>query len=159
MDPIVTRWEPLCLAGVSATLPPRSAPPAERPRTIQELWRAFMPKVSEIGNRQGAERYSVIENDVTETGEAPVFHAMVAVDSFDGLPDWCVRFTIQPGRYAVFEHKGLPRALSKTVAGIYATWSSRIPALFQHNLEIMMYPQGYDASSPDATCEYWLPLP
>ena len=130
MDPIVVRREPLYLAGMSAPLPPRTAPPMERPRVIRELARAFRAKVGELSNRHGNERYSVIENDVWDTAEPPVIRAMAAVTSFEGLPTWCQTFVVEPGRYAVFEHRGLPGNLSTTVADIYAKWATRIDGLF-----------------------------
>ena len=158
LDPIVVHREPLYLAGMSAPLPPRTTSPSERPRVIQELARAFRAKVGEISNRCGAERYSVIENDVWDTENPPVIRAMVAVTAFDGLPAWCQTFVVAPGRYAVFEHKGLPKDLSKTVADIYVKWVPRIDGLFKINTEIMVYPPEYNPADPNAVFGYWLPL-
>jgi AraC family transcriptional regulator len=159
LNPVTIRNEPLYLVGLSAPLPPRGAPPTERPRVIQDLWRSFRPKSNEIGNRRGSERYAVIENDVLETGATPIFRAMIAVESWAGVPDWCERFTIEPGRYAVFKHKGSPKDLSTTVALIHTHWSGRIEGLFQRDLEIMAYPSNYDVTDPNAEFEYWVPLP
>jgi AraC family transcriptional regulator len=159
MDPVRTRAEALLLLGVSTPLPPRSAPPSERPRVIQDLWRSFLPRAGEIPNRRGAERYAVIEHDVLQTSATPILRAMIAVDSFATAPAWCERFTVEPGRYAVFEHKGPPKDLGKTVARIHADWTPRIAGLFQRDLEIMAFPAGYDPTAPDASFEYWLPLP
>lgn len=158
MDPIFVRQEPLYLAGMSAPLPPRTAPPSERPRVIQELAHAFRAKVGEISNRQGKERYSVIENDVWETENPPLIRAMVAVTALDGLPDWCQTFVVAPGRYAVFEHQGLPKDLSKTVANIYVRWVPQIEGLFKVNTEIVVYPPEYNPTDPNAVFGYWLPL-
>ena len=151
--------DPADLAGMSAPLPPRTAPPSERPRVIQELSRAFLAKVGEISNRHGKERFSVIENDVWDTENPPIIRIMVAVTAFDGLPDWCQTFMVASGRYAVFEHKGLPKDLSKTVADIYATWVPQIDGLFKINTEIMVYPPEYHPTDPNSVFGYWLPLP
>jgi AraC family transcriptional regulator len=158
LNPVTIRNEPLNLVGLSAALPPRSAPPTERPRVIQDLWRSFLPKLSEISYRRGSERYAVIENDVLETA-TPIYRAMIAVESFAGAPNWCGHFTIEPGRYAVFEHQGPPKDFSKTVAAIQTHWAGRIEGLFQRDLEIMVYPSGYDVTDPNAKFEYWVPLP
>lgn len=84
---------------------------------------------------------------------------MVAVDSFDGLPAWCERYTVAPGRFAIFEHRGAPKDLSKTVAGIYATWQPKIPGLFTLDWEVMRMPATYDPADPNGVFEYWVPLP
>ena len=158
-SPIIVREKPTYLVGMSSPLPPRSAPPQERPRVIRELSRAFLSKVSEIKGRKGPERYSVIENDIHESGKAPVIRVMVAVDSFEAIPTWCDRFTIEPGHYAVFEHKGLPSELSRTVADIHAKWSKQLPGLFESDREIILYPAGYDPTDLNGVFEYCLPLP
>ena len=158
LDPIVVRREPLYLAGMSAPLPLRSAPPTERPRVIQELSRTFLAKVGEISNRYGSERYSVIENDVWDVEDPPIIRVMVAVTSIDRLPAWCQTFVFAPGSYAVFEHKGLPRELSKTVADIYAKWVPRIEGLYKVNREIIIYPPEYNPTDVNAVFGYWLPL-
>ena len=151
-DPVVTREEPLNLVGVSTALPPRSAPPSERPAAIQALWRGFMPRLNEISHRQGGERYAVIEGDVLHGDGVPVYRAMIAVDSFADVPAWCERFTLAAGRYAVFEHRGPPKDISKTVANIHVKWSKRIAGLFEHDLEVFVYPEAYDATDPGALC-------
>jgi AraC family transcriptional regulator len=125
----------------------------------RELWRSLLARSSELSRRRGTERYAVIENDVHESPEPPLLRAMVAVSTFDALPAWCERFTVEPGRYAVFEHRGSPRDLTKTVARIYAEWSPHIAGLFERNLEILVYPSGYDAMDPTSAFEYWLPIP
>jgi len=158
MEPVVVRDTLLLLAGVSAVLP-RLPSPAERVKVIRELWTSFLPKASEIPGRIGAERYAVIENDVHDVAEPPLLRAMVAVESFRDLPSWCERFTVEPGRYAVFLHHGLPSDFSKTVVDIQKNWVSKIPGLFEQNLEFVIYPAGYSTQDPNATFEYWLPLP
>lgn len=158
MEPIRVRKEPLHLAGISAKLPPQNSPPPARGAVIQELTRSFLQKAIEITNRIGNERYSVIENDVWENGSDPIIRVMVAVDSHQRLPAWCESLTIEPGRYAVFEHKGLPRDISKTVADIHTNWTNRIPELFKRNFELFIYPPEYDPTNPNGSFEYWLPL-
>lgn len=157
--PISVRTAPLRLAGLSTELPPRSAPPQARPLVIQDLTRTFMSRVHEVPNRRGSERYSVIENDVFDATDAPRIWTMVAVDSHDNIPDWCERFTVSSGRYATFEHIGLPKDLPRTVARIYQEWAPRIPGLFKTNLEIIEFPANYSPTDPNGRFAYWLPIP
>lgn len=150
--------QPIKLAGISIELPARSAPPYERVHIIQNLHRSLLGKVQEISKRLGHERYAVIENDVFETSDVPRLWSMVAVTSYDDIPDWCERYIIKPGRYAMFEHIGFPKELSKTVTRIHIEWSEHLPGLFQTNLEVMVYPPGYDPLDPQGKFGYWLPL-
>jgi AraC family transcriptional regulator len=158
-DPIVVRAEPLLLAGISGPLPPRSAPPPARQQAIQALWRALLERVDTIQARVGAERYSVIENDVHDTGTPPLMRVLVAVRTHAGLPAWCEPFTLPPGRYAAFEHRGPAREMSKTVAALYRDWAPRIPGLFSIDWEVTRLPEGYDPTDPAGRFDYWLPLP
>lgn len=156
--PIFERAEPLLLAGISVPLPPKSAPPPERPRVIQELVRSLMARAEEIKARIGAERYMVIDGDVFESEEPPRVRAHVAVRSFDGLPAWCESVTVEAGRFAVFRHRGPPKNLGQTVTRIHVEWVPLIPELFRSNRELFVYPPGYDPADPEAVFEYWLPL-
>ena len=156
MEPIRTRKEPLLLAGMSARLPRGKNP--QRVAIIQTLTRSFLQQMDAITNRMGGERYSVIENDVWDNGSEPIIRTMVAVDSFQMLPDWSETLTIGSGSFAVFRHQGLPRDISKTVEEVHKNWAHRIPGLFEQNRELFIYPPGYDATNPEGAFEYWLPL-
>ena len=156
MEPIRTRKEPLLLAGMSARLP--RGKNQQRVKIIQTLTKSFLQRVGEITNRVGGERYSVIENDAWDNGSEPIIRTMVAVDSFQMLPDWSETLTIGSGSFAVFRHQGLPRDISNTVEEVHKNWAHRIPGLFKQNLELYIYQSGYDPTNPEGSFEYWLPL-
>ncbi len=156
--PQIRKLAALKLAGLHLVLDGPAGGPMERFRGIPDLWRGLMTRVHEIPGRLGGERYALIENDLFPTAEAPVYRALVAVESFEGLPDWVVdRVEIPAGDYACFEHRGSPREVGRTIYAVKAAWSGEIPDLFARNREIIVYPGTHDPSDPNGTLEIRLP--
>ena len=158
LEPIIHLDKPIFLVGMRSILPAKSDGQGERVRVIQDLSRRFLEKVPEIIGRVGAERYSIIENDIVETAEPALISVMVVVQSFSGQPDWAQQYTVLPGKFARFHHYGLPRDLGKTVASIYQNWAPKIPGLFASHLEVIRYPPEYDPTNAEGSFEYLLPL-
>jgi predicted transcriptional regulator YdeE len=143
------------LVGLGAPLAGAAGEILSPAAVIPALWQRTLPLVAELKTRVDQGRYAIIEDDLFVRGPKPFFRALVAVTSFEGAPAPLERYTISAGRYAVFEHRGSPRAMSQTVLDVRSQWGGKVPGLFAKNLEIVAYPAGYDMTDPNATFEIW----
>jgi len=79
--------------------------------TTGQLWGRFGPKIKEITNRVTADKISMQLYDAAYYAEFSPSNefekwAAVEVHDFEKIPDGLKAFTLEGGRYAVFDYKG-----------------------------------------------------
>lgn len=129
-----------------------------------ELWSRFKPKVKEISNQKKSGFYSIqlFDEDLEFDHFTPqtffVKWAAVEVESFDNIPKGLEAYTLPPGKYAVFIHKGLPQSFAETSQYIFGEWlpNSDFELDNRPHFEIMGY--DYQPDNPEAEEEVWIPI-
>ena len=127
------------------------------------LWRAFRPRVGEVGNRASDSFISmrVFEGPV---GSAPDpgarFRqwAAVEVDGPGEVPDGMDAHTLAGGLYAVFTYRGRADAFEEAGRYIYGEWlpGSRYELADREFFEVL--PSSYRPDDPEATETVWIPI-
>jgi AraC family transcriptional regulator len=76
----------------------------------RELWQSFMPRLKEINNRLGSDKFSVQNYGAAlksgDFGQPFEKWAAVEVSDFGNVPPGLETFTLKGGLYAVFDYKG-----------------------------------------------------
>lgn len=128
-----------------------------------ELWRAFMPRRSEVTNRSTRDYISLQvfpdgPRQLADPAARFVKWAVVEVDAPGAVPVGMSAYTLQPGTYAVFEHRG-PATDLRTFLYIFTEWlpsSSTYELDDREHFEVL--PPDYDARDPHAREEIWIPV-
>lgn len=131
--------------------------------TTAELWRRFMPRRGEIGNRATTDYLSM--QVYNGSGNGPISPqtefekwAVVEVLSDNAIPDGMESYALTGGRYAVFVHQGPASAAPKTMQYIFGEWlpSSEYELDDREHFEVL--PESYDPQDPQAREEVWIPV-
>ena len=86
-------------------------------RTV-ELWQSFAPRIKEIANRKGADKYSLqvyppmYYEQFSPANEFEKW-ALVEVADVENIPTDMQPFVLEAGLYAVFQHRGGVEKLKK----------------------------------------------
>lgn len=129
-----------------------------------ELWRAFMPRRSEIRNRADE---NFISMQVFPAGPAQladptarfVKWAVVEVEGASSeVPGGMASYTLAGGMYGVFEHRG-PATDLRTFMYIFRDW---LPSSLMYEIDdrehFEVLPPNYDARDPNAREDIWIPI-
>lgn len=128
-----------------------------------ELWRSFMPRRKEIGNKVGSELYSL---EVYE----PLFfdhfdpHAVfekwaaVEVTDVDDLPEEIESLRLPTGLYAVFTHKGPASDGVRTYRYIFETWLPNADFQLDDRPHFALMGEKYKHDDPSSEEEIWIPI-
>ncbi len=131
--------------------------------TTLELWRSFIPRLGEIENRIGTDRYSI-------QVYPPLFFASVdlntefekwaAIEVTDEtiLPDWMEGFTLHEGTYAVFDYKGSPNDAEETFKYIFGKWLPNSEYILDQRPHFEILGEKYKNDSADSEEEIWIPV-
>jgi len=88
------------------------------------LWKSFMPNRNKVQNRKNEDYYSlqIFPNDYFKFFNpiTPfVKWALVEVSDFENIPEGMESFTLEPGKYAVFHHKGVDKSIFQYIYGVW----------------------------------------
>lgn len=128
-----------------------------------ELWRAFMPRRTEVSNRSTRNYISlqVFPGGPSQLADPEARFtkwALVEVESLDSVPQGMSSYVLRPGTYAVFEHTG-PATDLGTFMYIFTEW---LPGSAAYELDdrehFEVLPPGYDPRDPHAREEIWIPV-
>ena len=128
-----------------------------------ELWQSFMPRLSEIRNRIGAELYSleVYDDQFFSSYDASNEFAKWAaaeVENFEWVPDDMQTLVVPEGRYAVFNYRGLQSEGAKAYDFIFRTWLPASAYLLDHRPHFAVMGENYRTNDPSSEEEIWIPV-
>lgn len=126
-----------------------------------ELWRSFMPRRREIGNKLTSEMFSmqVYDGPVDFGNLDQEFEkwAAVEVSDFDAIPDGMEAFTLKGGLYAVFQYKG--SSTDNTIFQfIFGTWLPNSDYLLDNRPHFEILGEKYKNADPNSEEDIWIPI-
>ena len=126
-----------------------------------ELWRSFMPRRREIGNKLNSEMFSmqVYDRPVDFGNLDQEFEkwAAVEVSDFDAIPDGMETFTLKGGLYAVFQYKG--SSTDNTIFQfIFGTWLPNSDYLLDNRPHFEILGEKYKNADPNSEEDIWIPI-
>lgn len=129
-----------------------------------ELWKSFMPRRKEIGNRVSSHLFSMqvynsSYNFSTFNPAAPFEKwAAVEVSDFSNIPPDMETCILPEGRYAVFLHKGAALTGPRTFGYIFGTWLPSSGFVLDHRPHFELLGEKYKNDDPDSEEEIWIPV-
>jgi AraC family transcriptional regulator len=125
-----------------------------------ELWRSFMPRLSEIETRVGTELYSLQvydEDYFQQFSPKNEFEkwALAEVKNFSVIPDEMEPFELPGGLYAVFQHKGMDTEIFQY---IFSVWLPGSEFQLDDRPHFEVLGEKYRQGSPDSEEEIWIPV-
>ena len=129
-----------------------------------QLWRAFMPRRSEIPNRVSTDYMSM--RLVSETDPGKLFSpnarfekwAVVEVADHASIPEGMEGYSLAGGSYAVFLHQGPMSSFPATVQLIFGSWLPGSEFGLDCREQFELLAEGYDPQDPEAREEVWIPI-
>ena len=125
-----------------------------------ELWRSFMPRLSEIETRVGSELYSLQVYDQDYFSHFSPMNefekwALVEVKNFSVIPDEMEPFELPGGLYAVFQHKGMGTEIFQY---IFSEWLPKSEFQLDDRPHFEILGEKYKQGSADSEEEIWIPV-
>lgn len=129
------------------------------------IWQKFMPRLKEIENKVGNDKYSIQIYDQAFSYDSfnPkmkfYYWAAIEVDDFNYIPDDMLSLEIPSGKYAAFLHKGDMSAFQKTLGFIYSKWLPSSGFKIDHRPHFEQLDERYlGANNPESQEEIWIPI-
>lgn len=128
-----------------------------------ELWASFMPRRKDIPNQVSPDLYSLqVYSPDYFRGFNPSREftkwALVEVSSHNGtLPDGFEPFTLEGGRYAVFNYKG-PGGNPRPFQYIYTEWLPASGYALDDKPHFELLGEKYRNNDPESEEEIWVPV-
>ncbi len=127
------------------------------------LWGNFMPKLKDIANQVGQDKYSlqVYGSDYFSSFDPNrefIKWALVEVPDFDNIPTDLEAFTLKSGQYAVFIHKGDSNAFYKTAQYIFGVWLPNSAFELDDRPHFEVLGSKYKNNDPASEEEVWIPV-
>ncbi len=158
MKPEITELEKKRLIGISVKT-------SLAQNNIPQLWNTFMPRIVEIANKIDSGCYEIHPFDselkMENFTEDMDFEkgAAVEVDNLDNIPDGLKAITIEGGKYAVFEHKGIMSNIQFSFDYAYGTWLPNTGYELDKRADFEVYGQQfYGPENPESITELWIPI-
>jgi len=129
-----------------------------------ELWKNFSPRVKEIKNLIGPNRYSVDlypDTDFFKNFDPEMDYerwAAAEVSEFDMIPDGMEKLIIPEGLYAVFQYKGRPSEAQETFQFIFGSWLPNSEYKIDERPYFALMGEKYKGESPESEEEFWIPI-
>ncbi len=129
-----------------------------------ELWQSFMKRRNEIKNRFNPHFYSVQVYDkvldfknFTPKTEFDKWAAVEVLD-FSTIPTRMNPYTINGGKYAVFQYIGKASDFHETAQYIFGEWlpNSKYTLDSREHFEVMK--ENYNPNDPNSEEEIWIPI-
>lgn len=127
------------------------------------LWRAFMPRRSEISNRLSSDYLSMQVHDERPGALfAPdrkfTKWAAVEVADHDAIPDGMEAYCLGGGQYAVFDHRGPASSAPQIMQFIFGDWLPNSDYSLDYREHFEVLGEDYNPTDPDAGEEIWIPV-
>lgn len=130
----------------------------------EELWKTFMPRRKEIGNRIGSDYYSIEVYDNLDYFKAfnpeQTFEkwAAIEVENGNSLPKNMDYLTIPRGNYAVFTYKGKPSEALRAFQYIFGEWIPKSKFSVDDRPHFAQMGEKYLGEYTNSKEELWIPI-
>ena len=156
MNPSIFKFDAKKFVGLKTSLRQTKNAP-NNPASVPELWQKVMPATAGLSNRLGLQRYALITGDLPpHLQEEAFYYALVAVKTFDAVPESLLRIEIPERKAVKFTHFGLPQFVGKTTHKAVFEWLPQSKESLAVNEEIFVYPESYDRNNPEGHFDYYL---
>ncbi|NME69167.1 AraC family transcriptional regulator [Flammeovirga aprica] len=132
---------------------------------IPKLWDEFLPCVEKITNNSNTGYYEIHQFDKDFKMEDFTVDMMfekwvtVEVSKVGRMPKELKSFTIEGGKYAVFEHKGVMNAIQMSFDYAYGTWLQSSEYEIDKRADFERYGDQYlGPNHPESITELWIPI-
>lgn len=127
------------------------------------LWRAFMPKRSQITNRISSDALSMQVYDdrpggLFEPDRTFTKWAAVEVADHDVIPDGMEPYLLGGGQYAVFTHRGPASSAPQIMQFIFGQWLPNSSFCLDSREHFEVLGEDYNPTDPNAREEIWIPV-
>ena len=129
----------------------------------RELWQNFQRRRKDIPNTVGKNLYSIqlYDDHYFKTfNPHSTFEKLAAIEvtNFNAVPPDMEAFTLPPGLYAVFSHKGAGATAPATFNYIFSTWlpDSEYSLDIRPHFEVLG--EKYKNDDPESEEEIWIPI-
>jgi len=127
----------------------------------RELWQSLMPRLKEITNRAGNDKFSmqIYEYPLNLSDAAQRFEkwAAVEVSDFDNVPEGLETFTLRGGLYAVFDYKGSSTD-TRIFLYIFTEWLPASEYVLDARPHFEVLGENYRNGDPESEEEIWIPV-
>ena len=129
-----------------------------------ELWKNFMPRYSEIGNRVGKDLFSlqIYDPSFAKGNFDPHLNfckwAAVEVFDFEIIPTDMVTLTIPEGKYAVFSYKGSSAEANEFFRYVFSDWLPKSGFRLDHRPHFEILSDKYKTNDSNSEEEIWIPI-
>lgn len=122
------------------------------------LWSAFVPRAAEVPHAAAPlPYYGVVRQDPADD-ERLEYYAAREVTCVGAVPRAMQATEVPGGRYAVFNHRGPPRAVDQTVDYVYTAWLARSDYRHTYGPDLEIYDERWQPGSPDSEMAYAIPI-
>ncbi|WP_457969690.1 GyrI-like domain-containing protein [Pseudomonas sp. R4-84] len=128
----------------------------ETAQDIPQLWEKFLPWLGKVPGQKDEVTYGVCCNPDGQGGFEYI--AGVEISRLDDLPEQYRWIEIQPGSYAVFEHKGPLKDLPHTFQYIWKEWLPQSGHQAADEPEFERYSEDFNPRTGEGHLEIWIPL-
>lgn len=128
---------------------------------IAELWSSFMPHRSKIQNTIGTALYNIQVNpdNFDFNPNTPfVKWAVMAVSTFEFVPEGMQTLEIQEGLYAVFQYKGDQSGAASFFNQIYSVWLPNSNYELDYRPQFEILGEKYKNNNANSEEEIWIPI-
>ncbi|MEE9327954.1 MAG: AraC family transcriptional regulator [Cocleimonas sp.] len=126
---------------------------------LPALWDEFIPRMSEIENRNPDIAYGVIQQTKDKT-DLLEYYAVCEVNEVDrsALPQGMEVIEIAESSYAKFTHKGNVKNINDTVNYIYSSWLMQSNKKHSYAADLEIYGDDYREDSDESIIHYAIPI-
>lgn len=127
----------------------------------RELWQSLMPRLEEIKNRVGSDKFSmqIYDEPLNLSVAAQEFEkwAAVEVSEFDDVPAGLETFTLRGGLYAVFNYKGSSTD-NRVFSYIFTEWLPASVYALDARPHFEVLGENYRNADSASEEEIWIPV-
>ncbi|MEE8601826.1 AraC family transcriptional regulator [Euzebya tangerina] len=124
--------------------------------SLADLWAGFVARAEEVAGADTGTMIGLI-SDEEHSGEGLEYVAGVDAP-LASTPAGMVRRQVPAGRWAVFDHRGLPTDLDHTIDYIYGSWLPRTDERHSSGPDLEIYGPAYLPDSAASVIRYAVPL-
>lgn len=156
MEPRIVEFDGKRLVGINAEM-------SFIQNGTSSLWRAFLPRKSEIQNASGSDLFSlqIFPPDYfSQFDPAKTFikWAAIEVQSIDPLPEGMSSLEVPAGRYAVFHYKGASSQAPTVFQYIFGAWIPKSNYRLDNRPHFEVLGAKYKQDHPESEEDIWIPI-
>lgn len=131
---------------------------------IAELWRGFMPRLVEIGNRKTDDLISMAGYPAGSNFRQPLpcrtfrRYALAEVSSAGTVPEGMLAVTIPAGLYAVFHYRGSNMEAGAFFGSLFGSWLPEAGLMVDERPHFEVLGEKYSRDSGASEEEIWIPV-